>query len=154
MTSQDIRQAIIDFLNLIEHGRGTEDDTIRALVFALDRVAFAAHFVHYTFEDMHPDPPAQDYQHVRTLVGHQFPSFGYYNLPCTITENIANTEVGVGDAIDDLADIARDLSDILWCWTHTSENDGLWHFQFSYESHICTHLRNLQWYVQAFKDER
>ncbi len=154
MTSYEIRQVITDFLTLLEHGCGTEDDNIRALVFALYHLALAAHFADHTFEDEHPDPPSQDYQHFRTLAGRQFPSFGYYNVPRAVTKNIMHTEVGVGDAIDDLADIAGDLAAVLWCWTHTSENDALWQFQFRFESHFGTHVRHLQWYIQAFKDER
>jgi hypothetical protein len=154
MTSHDIRQAITDFLALLEHGRDTEADNIRRLIFVLDQLAFAAHFVDDTFEDDHSAPPSQDYAHFRTQAAQRFPSFGYYNLPRSITENITQTEVVVGDAIDDLADIAHDLATVDWCWTHTSENDALWHFQFHFAAHFGAHVRNLQWYIQALLTEQ
>jgi hypothetical protein len=154
MEQHEVQQALSNFLSLLETGRGSEAENIRALELVLDRLAFAAHFVDDTFDGDAPDPPSQDYKRFRALASQRFPSFGYYNIPVTVTEHLRETDLMLGDAIDDLADIACDLGSIRWCWIHTSEEDALWHFHFGFEHHFGPHLRNLQWYIHAFKQER
>ena len=58
-----------------------------------------------------------------------------------------------GDAIDDLADIANELTDFIWRWENNSENNALWYLGYSYEIHWNSHLRNLQTYLYAIKTE-
>ncbi|MFN7134579.1 MAG: DUF5063 domain-containing protein, partial [Myxococcales bacterium] len=56
-------------------------------------------------------------------------------------------QIMVGDAIDDIVDIANDLQQVVWRWETTSEADALWHFRFSFTSHWGAHLRALQLYL-------
>lgn len=53
----------------------------------------------------------------------------------------------IGDAINDAADIASDLSNAIWRWKHTSEADALWHLELDYRTHWGRHLNDLRWYV-------
>lgn len=153
MDQQLIRKAVYDYLDLIENGSSTGDDNMRMLELALDRLALAYHSADYEFEDGHPDPPDRDYARFRALAVKRFPSFGFYNVPSLISDKIMEAEMHVGDALDDIAEIAGDLEQVAWSWENTSENDALWHFRFGYDAHWGEHLRNLQRYVHAFKNK-
>ena len=54
---------------------------------------------------------------------HISPHLGYYNTPSSITQQLGEAEIEVGDAIDDLTDIAIELYDVLWRFDHTSSVD-------------------------------
>src|SRR5205085_3665639 len=116
------------------------------------KLALAHNFIDFQFDEAdYPEAPGEDYNRLRQLAERRFPRFGHYNLPDRITDEIAESGIVVGDAIDDVADIARDMHEIAWCWEHTSPEDTLWHFQFGYESHWGEHLRCLQHYILAAK---
>jgi len=153
MIQKDIRQTVKEFLDMLENGQGDETTNVRSLELALDQLALAYHYANCVFEEGHPEPPGQDYDHWRAFAKTRFPMLGYYNIPSKITEQIMEAEMWVGDALDDVADIACDLSVVAWCWTHTSENDALWHFRAGFKDHWGEHLRNLQTYLRALHDE-
>ncbi|MBA3708982.1 MAG: DUF5063 domain-containing protein [Planctomycetes bacterium] len=153
MHLSEIHKAVVDFLDLITRDRPAEDQDIETLEDCLDRLALGYRRAHYEFEDGHPDPPDVDYPALRERTIRRFPMFGYYNIPEFITSKLMESPLITGDAIDDLTDIARDLMDVRWCWEHTSPNDAMWHFRIGFETHWGGHLRNLQWYIQGFKDE-
>jgi len=152
MNNDMARKAVYDYLALIENPPGNEAEDLQALELALDQLALAYHFCTYEFEDGHPAPPDRNYAHFRELAVQHFPNFGYYNVPSVITDKIIQAEMYVGDAIDDVSEIAGDLKQVAWAWENTSENDAIWHFRFGFDSHWGTHLRNLQGYVHAFKN--
>ena len=54
-----------------------------------------------------------------------------------------------GDAIDDLADIAGDLEEVLRRFEHSGKNAGDWYFRMLFEIHWGRHLRELQLYLHA-----
>lgn len=154
MKQADIRLAVQDYLRLVHQGTGGEQDDLDFLEYTLDRLALAYRHAHYRFEDGHPDPPSIDYQTIREAAAARFPRLGLYNVPEFITSHHLTSPLVQGDAIDDIADIARDLADVEWCWLNTSANDALWHFRIGWETHWGGHLRALQWYLQAFRDEQ
>jgi hypothetical protein len=47
-------------------------------------------------------------------VSAHFPELGYYNTPSSITQQIAEAKIEVGDAIDEITNIAIELYDVLW----------------------------------------
>jgi hypothetical protein len=147
MNAQDICASIHGFPELLETGGSDEQSNIRTLELALDRLGLAYHFASEVFEDGHSDPPSQDYGRWRRLAVLRFPKFGFYNVPSHISHQVLQAEMLVGDALDDVADIAHDLSEVIWCWTHTSENDALWLFRWGYDQHWGEHLRDLQRYL-------
>ena len=153
INQQDIRAAVHAFLGLLEHGNGNELENIHALELALDRLALAYHFADDEFEEGQPDPAVPAYDHWRQLAVARFPQFGLYNLPSNVTAQIMEAEMQVGDALDDAADIAHDLSEVAWCWEHTTAKDALWHFRFGYEQHWGEHLRYLQLYLYALRSQ-
>ncbi|MBI3174000.1 MAG: DUF5063 domain-containing protein [Chloroflexi bacterium] len=149
---QEIHSAALSFLELLETDVPID---LGSLELALDKLAWMAHFVGDLSEAKeHPEVPEHNYSRWRELITKRFPNLGYYNIPNSISVSIGEADIQVGDAIDDLADIASELSEVVWRWRNNSENDALWHFRFSYESHWGSHLRNLQMYLHALRSEK
>ena len=150
---QEIYSSALDFLELLENENS--NSSIASLEFALDKLAMIYHFVGDDSNDdiEYPESSIRDYSRWREIAGRRFPNFGFYNIPSTIAENVGVAEMHVGDAIDDLADIANELSEFIWRWNNNSETDALWYLRFSYENHWRSHLRSLQIYLQAIHDE-
>lgn len=155
MNRNEIRAAVREFLDLLESDTGSVEHAESALVGLLDRLALAQSYVSFEFdEEDYPDPPTQSYDELRALVSKRFPNYGYYNVADPITSDIGDGGCLVGDAIDDLADIARDLYDVEWCWSNTSEADALFHLENDYRHHWRRHLRSLQLYLDALELDR
>ncbi|OHD06731.1 MAG: hypothetical protein A2086_02545 [Spirochaetes bacterium GWD1_27_9] len=84
-------------------------------------------------------------------IQNNFPEFQQYNVTKDVSVNISNTELLIGDPIDDLNDIINDFKEVIWCLENTSENDALWYFMFGYESHWGKHLSDLLYYLYNSK---
>src|SRR5215216_4361248 len=142
MTREEIHKAITDFLAIVEGNKLADEQREEVLCPALDQLALAYHFADFKFDETdYPDAPTPDYDDIRKTIQGLFPNYGYYNTPDEITTNIERAKMNVGDAIDDITDIARDLYEVLWCWENTSVEDALWHFKNGYYSHWGNHLR-------------
>ena len=110
MSRDEIKQTIDDFLLLVEKGCGSVDENEKRLKFLLDKLAFAQHFVAYKFDEKdYAEVPEKTYEELRKLVTAKFPNYGSYNIAEDVTKNIGDGKAIVGDAIDDIADIAGDL---------------------------------------------
>ncbi len=152
MDGNKIRTAIRDFLGLLENGGLSVEQAEEKLPALLDHLAFAQSFVSFTYDDAeYPDSPAQNYDTLRATVTKRFPNYGYYNIAEKITTDIGDSGTLVGDAIDDLADIARDLYKVEWYWSNTSEANALFHFGNDFRHHWRQHLRGLQLYLDALE---
>ncbi|MBW8865084.1 MAG: DUF5063 domain-containing protein [Verrucomicrobia bacterium] len=155
MSRDEIKQTIDDFLTLLEKGCGSEEENESQLMFLLDKLAFAQHFVKFEYDDTdYPDAPRKDHIELMSLAGIRFPvcKGDYYNaLDATKDVGIKDPQVGIRMAQDDIADIARDLYEAKWRWENNSPENGLWYFTFSYESHWADHLRGLQRYLIELK---
>jgi hypothetical protein len=148
MSRDEIKQTIDDFLLLVEKGCGSVEENEAKLKLLLDKLAFAQHSINYKFDEKdYADAPRKKYDELRKLVTAQFPNYGYYNVAEDVTINIGEGKVNVGDAIDDIADMAGDLFEAKWCWENNSTEDGLWHFKNEFEIHWNNHLRGLQIYL-------
>ncbi len=144
-----IKTAIAEFISLIESDGISPENRLLRLRRSVDQLALLQHDVSYAFDDRdYPDTPQKDYQALREIVSSRFPELGYYNVPASVTQHIAEADMHVGDAIDDIADIARDLYDVQWRWENTSADDALWYFTNNYFTHWEEHLRGLQLYLQ------
>ncbi len=152
MKPDQIVSAVLEYLDLIENGRESEEANIAALEELLDRLALAQHYVQPLFEE-HPDPPSPVPVQFGTLAGERFPSFGLYNIPDPITKRLGEPDVTMGWALDDVTDISRDLWKVRWRLHHTSQNDALYEFVESYWIHWGRHLRYLQFYLQGRRDD-
>ena len=121
----------------------------RTLARLLDELAVAVH----GSEDAGPwvpgggEAPSFDYHEARGLASRCFPDFGYYQAPSLeLFEELA------GDAIDDLADLYNDLTEVLWLWDHDGEATARWMFHWGFENHWGEHMRLLQWYLQERRE--
>ncbi|MFO1394794.1 MAG: DUF5063 domain-containing protein [Steroidobacteraceae bacterium] len=143
-----VLQQIREVLEVVEDTSRSESDSIEALEAALDRLAAGVHTVWFELDSAdYPDPPSEDPTSLHQRVAQRFPSFGYYNTPLDTSHKISETELAVGDAINDIAEICGDLRENIWRFQNTSEADALFHFQLGYRSHWGRHLRELQLYV-------
>lgn len=148
MSRDEIKQTVDDFLSLVENGCGSPEENEEKLNFLLDKLALAQHFATYVFDDKdYADAPRRDYGELRKLVRAQFPNYGHYNLVKDVTKEIGNTEAIVGDAIDDIVDIAKDLAEVKWRWENNSPDDALWSLKQDFLFHWNEHLRELQIYL-------
>lgn len=90
------------------------------------------------------DIPENDYPTIRKAAEERFPNWGYYNTPKDVTENVAESELLTGDAVDDITDITdivNDLKMVLWSYKNENEISALWHLQDSYDGHWRWHMR-------------
>jgi len=143
----NIETVINNFLDLVlEHDSKLED--LNELIIALDRLVITAHEIEYEFDEAdYPNNSDFEYSEIRTVVAKRFPDLGLYNVALDVSEEIGNSEIATGDAIDDITDITLDLLRVRWRFENTSTNDALWHYEFSYRSHWGRHLRDLQLYL-------
>jgi hypothetical protein len=152
---QEICSSILNFLDLLENEKSDVPIEMESLELALDKLALIYHYIGEVSvdENEYPESPISDYHKLQNTIGKRFPNLGYYNLPGTISIYVGKSEMHTGDALDDLVDIANELSECMWRWQNNSENDALWHFRFGYEKHWGTHLRSLQMYLHALRSE-
>lgn len=141
------------YLQFLEERPGPrEDENLRKLADILDDLIALGRNTPHRFDDDQPDPPERDLARWAAVAARRFPSLGGgYNIPVDITRSIADTELACGHAIDDLGDIAGDLSEVLWRFEHTSDDDALWHFRWGYENHWGKHASDLRWYLHALE---
>src|SRR5215469_4320867 len=146
---EEIKDAITEFIALIEDNAIPAEEGMQRLRRSLDRLALLQHDVSYTFDERdYPDAPRKDYNVTRQMVSARFPGLGYYNIPSSVTEHIGYTGIDVGDAIDAIADITVELHEVIWRFDHTTADDALWYFTNSYSTHWEEHLRELQLCLQ------
>lgn len=143
----DAVEALLETLRCTEP---TKKDPLRDLQRLLDALALTVHTLDNPpdIED-HPDPPTSYYEECRANVVRRFPSLGYYNVPLNITQSLTEPELGLADAVDDLADIAADLESAIWRRDNNGEADGISHLDLTFRTHWGMHLRGLQLFLHA-----
>ena len=143
----EIKQTIEEFISFVLYGKPESED-VKKLIQHLDKLALLPNKIQFTFDELdYSDPPDKQYTETYKKVVKRFPNLGSYNTLNFISENIGNSEVLVGDAIDDITDIVNDLQDVLWYFKNTSIDDALWNLEDSFNSHWGRHLRELQLYL-------
>jgi len=84
---------------------------------------------------------------LRENIAANFPSFGYYKDPLDMLDVYNMDDMGIADAVDDLHDIIDTLLEVQWRMNSTSYENGLWHLQFLFRSHLKGHLLGLLRYM-------
>jgi hypothetical protein len=152
MSRDEIKQTIDEFLSLVEKGCGSTEKNEAKLKLVLDKLALAQYFATYEFDSKdYADAPRKTDEELQKLVTTQFPNYGYYNVAENVTKDVGEGITNVGDAIDDILDIAKDLYETKWRWENNSPEDGLWFFKNNFQSHWNEHLRGLQIYLLNFE---
>ncbi|MQP53723.1 MULTISPECIES: DUF5063 domain-containing protein [unclassified Flavobacterium] len=105
--------------------------------------------VEFEFDNKEYDEePEFDYAKIRQNVKSNFPEFDWYSMVLDLNEMKPNVEIGIGDALDDLTDIIKDLLAVKWKMDNTSDMDALWEFDFSMRAHSEQHLINLLKFIK------
>ncbi len=100
--------------------------------------------VEFEYDDKdYEEGPDFDYDIILENVKSNFSDFGWYSSVLDSNKMEPNIEIGIGDELDDLTDIIRDLLAVKWKLENTSMNDALWQFQFSMQYHCEQHLVDL-----------
>lgn len=124
---------------------------LESLAAALDGLAAAYHSTPDVPCDdvLEPEDSTTDAQ-MRALATAAFPDFGFYTVvrPDEKPERWDQRPM-TGDAIDDLADIARDMEQVERLWESGRAEDAGWQFRFGYRTHWGRHLQDLRSYVHA-----
>lgn len=145
MTPIDAAQS---YLAILTDPKGDAHDRIRNLALCLDQLSLAytaAQDCDNKADDLAcpPRPPKRtSYERMREMAMVAYPQFGFY--PCVFLEVDPIAEITMGDAVDDIADIALDMEEFIWRCNHTNPNDAIWHFRFGYETHWGWHLHQLR----------
>ena len=119
------------FLGLLRGGKPPTDEELAQ---ALDELAIAYHNApEGSPADEDKEPPREEFRRLYAGLGKRFPNYGLYAV-ADPTEPLNDGNL-VGDAIDDLAEIALDLHDVVWRHENIGPDDAHWHFKFSFRSH-------------------
>ena len=103
MKSEALKKTIDDFLNLIDEGAESLQQTESLLRIYLDRIALASSEMEVPFDDSdYLGGSSENEEDLRKLICSRFPNYGFYNIPGFISKEIANTDIDVGDGIDDI----------------------------------------------------
>lgn len=151
----NLRTAIEDYLAVLVPSEIEEAARINELIVRLDVLALASHEVKFKFDEQdYADPPRRDNKALREVVAKLFPTLGHYSVALDVSEKTEKSTLSVGDAVDDIADIAVDLNEVLWRLENTSEDDALFYFQLLFRNHWGLHLRRLQLYLHDISYHR
>ena len=155
MESAELKKTIENFLMLIDRGMHSPQENERDLIISLDKLALAASesMVIYDESD-YLGTSVEDEENLRSQIFTRFPDYGYYNIVGSISANIGESEIEVGDAIDDLLDITKELRCILNEWDELGAEKAEAAFSAAYYYHIGDHLRELQLYLHAMNRNR
>lgn len=131
---------------LLEFVDGTGGDPVgdeRTLARLLDELALATHAAPPAPRTDLEAPPV-DAAALRDRIAARFPRLGLYRALDLELEGTPS----VGDAVDDLVDLARELRDVVWLWERVGEDDALARLHAGFATHWGAHLRQLQAYLQ------
>ena len=91
---------------------------------------------------------SQKFPNIRHNVESNFENFGFYKTILDINNFENHQEDAIGDAVDDLTDIIKDLLEVKWRIENNSLEDGLWFFNFIFRSHTQQHILDLLNYIK------
>ena len=105
--------------------------------------------VEFEFDEMdYGEEPDFNYNEIKENVKSNFLEFDWYSMVLNLNKMEPNVEIGIGDALDDLTDIIKDMLVVKWKMDNTSEMDALWEFEFSMNTHSEQHLIDLLKYLK------
>src|ERR1043165_2032699 len=74
MNRNDIHNAVLEYLDLIENGRAGPEENLQSLELVLDKLALAHNFIDFQFDEKgYSEAQAIDYNRLRQLAGRLFP---------------------------------------------------------------------------------
>ncbi|MAK99692.1 MAG: DUF5063 domain-containing protein [Citromicrobium sp.] len=143
-----IKSAIQAYLARLDRDPADGSEGLRRLVLALDALVA----VYFRTDDVEPgeedDAPEKGYSAQYQRAAEAYPELGLYPY-ADPGGDPGEDEPMVADAIDDIADIAGDLTEVLWHFENSSEETGIWDFRFGYQHHWGDHLHSLRNYLHS-----
>jgi len=95
------------------------------------------------------------YDELKKNVDENFPNLNWYisvwdvhKIEYEKHQTTPKINSGLGDPIDDITDILKDLLEVKWRFENNSEKDALWYFHFLMKHHSEQHLVNLLKYLK------
>jgi hypothetical protein len=144
LVRENISSAIRRYLDALEGKNGA---TLHDLAKALDGLVVAYHQT----PDVEPDTtdaslaPSVDEATISDAASEAVPDLGWYAL--VDPQGGQNQKIGMSIAVSDLAEIASDLSEVLWLFENAGHNDAVWDFRFGYQTHWGRHLHEVRTYL-------
>jgi hypothetical protein len=131
---ETIHGACRGYLDLLGSASGEPHARQARLAEALDRLCAA----YNQADDGEPDTeeldtPRAGPEQFGEQAAVSFPELSFY--PIVDPLEGFKQEVGQGWGLDDLTDIAIDLTEVLWLLERGRINDGIWTFRWGYQSH-------------------
>lgn len=94
--------------------------------------------------DAEVEPPAVDRPALFQEVAHRFPNCGLYLIADPLAP--IDDDWLLADAVDDIADITKDLREVIWRDESLGPDAADWHFRLMY-FHWARHVRQLSLYL-------
>lgn len=105
--------------------------------------------IQYEYDDTdYPDFDKTQFPNIIENIKSNFNDFGFYKTVLDINDIDNHTDIGLGDAIDDLSDITLDLLEIKWRIENNSLNNGLWYFEIIFPFHTQQHMLDILNYMK------
>ena len=144
MQSSPAVEAARHFLSVVCEG---DTPTDAELSEALDRLLVTYHTTpDADVSDSDLEAPRQDGASLYKEVSERFPDYGLY--PVADPSASVEETMGMGDAIDDLADITLDMREVVWLADQLTLDDAHWAFRLHF-FHWGQHARELLLYLHA-----
>lgn len=159
MSSSDVIDPLETVDRLAEEISGANNTAgeIPGLIRAIDALAYSIHFIGPDvpyIEQTGSEPPRLDYRKVYAAIKRRYPTLGFYWLALhPVMQDGIKGEIVVGDAIDDLADILLELSEVQWFAKQTDRINALAAMRFRYESHLWMHVHSLRQYLEEMRHD-
>ena len=151
--NNDMIDAVRSYLVLLRSPPEAADERVGALAEALDRLALAWHGAPPIDRDDVTDlADHTTYDEMRAIAAAAFPDFGFYSV--VPPDENWQQQAMVGDAIDDLADIALEMERVEQLWEKALPAEADRQFRYWYGAHWGRHLHNLRSYIHARQFER
>ncbi|MFT4074931.1 MAG: DUF5063 domain-containing protein [Asticcacaulis sp.] len=150
---QSLTQLIEHYLDYIQSSKRIGEDThvkASSLIQILDALAVRTHEQSVIFAGSEEEDESRlNYQDTYKILTQHFPDYSDYSTVLDINNPAKTDNLAAGDPLDDLADIAVDLSEVLSIAKKYGEAAGQYAFVDSYRIHWGYHLRQLQMYLHC-----
>ena len=141
---QDTLVEVRRFLSVVSEGSAPNELT---LILALDRLVMSYHAApDCDAAEEDSEPPEFDWTALYQRMATRFPDYGMY----IVADPLGGIDESpmVGDAIDDLADIIRDMREVVWRSENLGDDDAHWYLRLMF-FHWGKHARELSLYLHA-----
>ncbi|GGB63071.1 hypothetical protein GCM10010833_17580 [Blastomonas aquatica] len=134
------------YLDLLNSAPADPRERQLKLATTLDRLCVAFNTTHDIELDAdNVDAPRVDPKQFGEKAASAFPELGFY--PDADPLDGFDQEIGQGWGLDDLMDIAVDLTEVLWLIDQHQDDEAIWQFRWGYENHWGHHLHDLRRYL-------